>query len=110
MLVLSAAEDRSLAGDQNKNARAAETARMVGEAVRPILVLHDPRDVAHDMLMVLDASGGMARRFAGREGLVALSRPDGYLCYRGTPDHDGALASYLARVFALRMPGIGQGT
>ena len=35
-----------------------------------------------------------------------LTRPDGYLGYRGFPGQPVELASYLARVFALRLPGL----
>ena len=53
--------------------------------------------------VAIDRSSAVARTFGARDGLVALVRPDGYLGYRGRPDQAGELASYLARVFAMRL-------
>ena len=52
---------------------------------------------------LLDPAREVANIFGARQGLVALVRPDGYLGYRGRLDQPGELASYLARVFAMRL-------
>jgi hypothetical protein len=60
--------------------------------------------------MLIDVTGAVAKTFGGRRGLVALVRPDGYLGYRGLPNQPGELASYLARVFAMRRPDAEMGS
>jgi hypothetical protein len=89
------------------DALAAETRAAVGDAVQPLLVLESlpGNDVA--IPSAIDRSGDVAVLFGARDGLVALVRPDGYLGYRGRPDQAGELASYLARVFAMRLRGLG---
>jgi hypothetical protein len=52
---------------------------------------------------LVDPGREISRVFAAGKGLVALVRPDGYLGYRGRLDQHGELASYLARVFAMRL-------
>ena len=61
------------------------------------------REDRADVLVLLDPAGEVTRIFGAEEALVALVRPDGYLGYRGRPDQRGELASYLARVFAMRL-------
>jgi hypothetical protein len=53
--------------------------------------------------VLLDPDGEVTRTFGARNGLVMLVRPDGYLGYRGRPEQSGDLASYLARIFAMRI-------
>ncbi len=89
------------------DALVAETRTAVGDAGQPLLVLETlpGNDIA--VPSALDRSEKMAALFGAREGLVALVRPDGYLGYRGRPDQAGELASYLARVCAMRLRGLG---
>jgi 2-polyprenyl-6-methoxyphenol hydroxylase-like FAD-dependent oxidoreductase len=75
----------------------------VGDAVHPILVRDAVRDDRDDIPELLDPAGDVTRIFGADAALVALVRPDGYLGYRGRPDQAGELASYLARVFAMRV-------
>ena len=83
---------------------ARETHETVGEMVHSCLIL--PRPTASDpgVAALLDAVGELSRLFDAGDGLAALVRPDGYLGYRGRPDQVGELVSYLARVFAMRLP------
>jgi hypothetical protein len=76
----------------------------VGDAVQTFLVLRSPPagDVAAPGL--IDGDGAIARLFGASQGLVAVIRPDGYLGYLGFPGQPLELASYLARIFALRLP------
>ncbi len=78
----------------------------VGEAVRPFVVFTAPPATSRTAALI-DPVGEAARRFGAGDGLVALVRPDGYLGYRGEPGQCGPLASYLARVFAMRVPDAG---
>jgi 2-polyprenyl-6-methoxyphenol hydroxylase-like FAD-dependent oxidoreductase len=82
---------------------AQQVTKTVGDAVQPYVVLAAPPTAPSVTAALLDASGDVIRRFGGDRGLVALVRPDGYLGFRGRPDQRGELASYLARVFAMRM-------
>ncbi|HEX5992836.1 MAG TPA: FAD-dependent monooxygenase [Thermomicrobiales bacterium] len=75
----------------------------VGDAVHTYLVLDTPGSGGATGTMLLDPSRKIADVFGARQGLVALMRPDGYLGYRGRLDQSGELASYLARVFAMRL-------
>jgi hypothetical protein len=75
----------------------------VGDAVRSYLVLDRPANGGSATTAVLDPDREVAQTFGGRQGLVALVRPDGYLGYRGRLDQPGELASYLARVFAMQL-------
>jgi len=77
----------------------------VGDAVRSYLVLDTPVKGGGAVKVLLDPDREISHVFATRKGLVALVRPDGYLGYRGRLDQPGELASYLARVFAMRLPG-----
>jgi hypothetical protein len=77
----------------------------VGDAVRSYLVLDSPVKGGSAVKALLDPNREISHVFAARKGLVALVRPDGYLGYRGRLDQPGELASYLARVFAMRLPG-----
>jgi len=83
------------------------TARLVrnavGDAVRAYLVLEKPLTGGATEPVLLDPARKAAGVFGARHGLVALVRPDGYLGYRGRLDQQGELASYLARVFAMRL-------
>jgi 2-polyprenyl-6-methoxyphenol hydroxylase-like FAD-dependent oxidoreductase len=84
-------------------ALAKETRQSVGDAVQPYLILGSAPESEHAIPALLDVSGAVARTFGARGGLVALVRPDGYLGYRGAPEQAGELASYLARIFAMRL-------
>ena len=75
----------------------------VGDAVHTYLVLDTAGSGGATGTMLLDPSRKIADVFGARQGLVALVRPDGYLGYRGRLDQSGELASYLARVFAMRL-------
>ena len=75
----------------------------VGDAVRPYLVLGSASQSERAVATLIDVTGAVAKTFGGRGGLVALVRPDGYLGYRGLSGQPGELASYLARVFAMRL-------
>src|SRR5215210_7620515 len=75
----------------------------VGDAVRSYLVLDASANDDAAVTALLDPIRQVSRVFAAGKGLVALVRPDGYLGYRGRPDQPGELASYLARVFAMRL-------
>jgi 2-polyprenyl-6-methoxyphenol hydroxylase-like FAD-dependent oxidoreductase len=75
----------------------------VGAEVEPYIVLSAQTDQALATPVLLDTTGEVGSIFAENEGMVALVRPDGYLGYLGAPDQPGALVSYLARVFAMRM-------
>ena len=76
---------------------------MAGNAVRPVLIVPAAPEGADGLTSLADTSGEMAKRFGAEEGVAALVRPDGYLGYRGPLDGAGPLASYLARVFAMRI-------
>jgi 2-polyprenyl-6-methoxyphenol hydroxylase-like FAD-dependent oxidoreductase len=75
----------------------------VGDAVGAYLVLSRPASDGATETVLLDPSRKVADVFGARQGLVALVRPDGYLGYRGRLEQSGELASYLARVFAMRL-------
>ena len=77
----------------------------VGDAVQTFVVVGSLP--AGDMAApgLIDGDGAIARLFGASRGLVALMRPDGYLGYRGFAAQPLELASYLARVFFLRLPG-----
>jgi hypothetical protein len=75
----------------------------VGDAVHSYLVLETPAAGGAAETVLLDPAHKVADVFGARQGLVALVRPDGYLGYRGRLDQQGELASYLARVFAMRL-------
>jgi 2-polyprenyl-6-methoxyphenol hydroxylase-like FAD-dependent oxidoreductase len=86
------------------DALAQQVRETVGDRVHGHLVLIAPR--ADFGAALIDAQGEVTRRFGARAGLVALIRPDGYLGFRGRLDQPGELASYLARVFAMRLRGL----
>jgi 2-polyprenyl-6-methoxyphenol hydroxylase-like FAD-dependent oxidoreductase len=90
-----------------RSAQAARLARQVretiGETVQTFLILAIPPMGETATPVLLDPVGELSRLFAADDGLAALVRPDGYLGYRGRLDQEGALASYLARVFAMRL-------
>ncbi|MGH2617647.1 MAG: FAD-dependent monooxygenase [Thermomicrobiales bacterium] len=88
---------------------AAQARATVGDAVQAYLVLNAPLKNASIVPALLDPSRVVARTFGADQGLVALVRPDDYLGYRGRPGQQGELASYLARVFAMQMPGVENG-
>jgi 2-polyprenyl-6-methoxyphenol hydroxylase-like FAD-dependent oxidoreductase len=75
----------------------------VGDAVRSYRVLDTPMSGGAAENVLLDPAHKLANVFGARQGLVALVRPDGYLGYRGRLEQRGELASYLARVFAMRL-------
>jgi 2-polyprenyl-6-methoxyphenol hydroxylase-like FAD-dependent oxidoreductase len=86
---------------------ARQVQEMVGNAVKASLVLQAPPVGGVSVPVLIGSVGEVERVFGAREGLVALVRPDGYLAYRGRPEQAGELAAYLARVFAMRMRGVG---
>ena len=75
----------------------------VGAAVLSYFVLAPPANGGVVAATLLDPTRTVAHIFGARQALVALVRPDGYLGYRGRLDQPGELASYLARVFAMRL-------
>jgi 2-polyprenyl-6-methoxyphenol hydroxylase-like FAD-dependent oxidoreductase len=75
----------------------------VGDAVDSYCVLETPARNGGAVTTLVDPGREISRVFAAGKGLVALVRPDGYLGYRGRLDQHGELASYLARVFAMRL-------
>jgi 2-polyprenyl-6-methoxyphenol hydroxylase-like FAD-dependent oxidoreductase len=81
----------------------------VGDEVRSYVVLSAPLDQEPDTATLLDPTGELGRALGENGGLVALVRPDGYLGFRGAVGQPGELVSYLARVFAMQMRGIGAG-
>lgn len=97
------------AGETGASEQPREIARlasqMVGNAVEVYLIAQTMPTEDTGTAVLLDPVGELDRTFGAGEGLVALVRPDGYLGYRGRPDQAGELASYLARVFVMRMPG-----
>ena len=82
---------------------AAVSQAVVGNAVQVVRVAPAADDEMPGLTTLRDAQGALATRFGASAGLAALVRPDGYLGYRGALEDSGALASYLARVFAMRM-------
>jgi hypothetical protein len=76
---------------------------IVGNAVQPVRMVPTAGDDLPNAITLLDPHQTVANRFGAGAGLAALVRPDGYLGYRGALEDTGALASYLARVFAMRM-------
>jgi hypothetical protein len=75
----------------------------VGAAVLSYFVLAPPANGGVVAATLLDPTRTVAHIFGARQALVALVRPDGYLGHRGRLDQPGELASYLARVFAMRL-------
>ena len=86
-------------------ALAREARDTVGDAVQAFIVVDAPPADLPATPVLVDPGGEVARRFGAGTGLAALVRPDGYLGYRGRPGQAGELASYLARVFAMRVAG-----
>ena len=88
-----------------QNDAAHQVRATVGDAVQTFVVVGSLP--AGDMAApgLIDGDGAIARLFGASHGLVALIRPDGYLGYRSLPGQPLELASYLARVFSLRLPG-----
>jgi 2-polyprenyl-6-methoxyphenol hydroxylase-like FAD-dependent oxidoreductase len=82
---------------------AAISQTMVGDTVQRVRILPTASDEMDNVITLLDAHHEVATRFGAGTGLAALVRPDGYLGYRGALEDTGAFASYLARVFAMRM-------
>jgi 2-polyprenyl-6-methoxyphenol hydroxylase-like FAD-dependent oxidoreductase len=82
---------------------AAVSQSIVGDTVRPVQIVPTPGNDIAGVTTLLDARGEVATRFGAGSGLAILIRPDGYLGYRSALEDTGALASYLARVFAMRM-------
>jgi hypothetical protein len=82
---------------------AAVSQSVVGNAVQQVRIVPTPGDKMAGVTTLLDLQGEVATHFGANAGLAALIRPDGYLGYRGTLEDTGAFASYLARVFAMRM-------
>jgi 2-polyprenyl-6-methoxyphenol hydroxylase-like FAD-dependent oxidoreductase len=75
----------------------------VGEVVQSYVVL-DTLTAGGAPSALHDPDGEVPRTFGARNELVMLVRPDGYLGYRGRPaDQAGDLASYLARIFSMRI-------
>jgi 2-polyprenyl-6-methoxyphenol hydroxylase-like FAD-dependent oxidoreductase len=82
---------------------AAVSQAMVGDAVQLVRIVPTPGNETVDLTTLRDAHGEVANHFGASAGLAALIRPDGYLGYRGALEDVGPLASYLARVFAMRL-------
>ncbi len=82
---------------------AALSQAVVGNAVQPVRIVSTPGEDLPGAITLLDAQGEVATRFGAGAGLAALVRPDGYLGYGGALEDTGAFASYLARVFAMRI-------
>jgi 2-polyprenyl-6-methoxyphenol hydroxylase-like FAD-dependent oxidoreductase len=82
---------------------AAVSQSVVGDAVQRVRIIPVPGEEMAGVTTQLDPQGEAAARFGVGAGLAALIRPDGYLGYRGALEEAGALVSYLARVFAMRM-------
>ncbi len=82
---------------------AAVSQSVVGDAVQPVRIVPAAGDVMANSATLLDAHNEAATCFGAGAGLALLIRPDGYLGYRGALEDTGAFASYLARVFALRL-------
>jgi 2-polyprenyl-6-methoxyphenol hydroxylase-like FAD-dependent oxidoreductase len=82
---------------------AAVSQSVVGDAVQLVQIVPAAGEEKAGLTTSLDVNGDLAARFGASAGLAALVRPDGYLGYRGALEDTGALASYLARVFAMRL-------
>ena len=74
----------------------------VGEVVRLYLVL-DSLTAGGATSALHDSDGEVTRTLGARNRLVTLVRPNGYLGYRGRPGQAADLASYLARIFSMRI-------
>lgn len=88
---------------QAAQALAAVSRATVGDAVRPVLILDTSAASGSGLAALRDATGELPARFGAGRGVAALIRPDGYLGFLSGLEDVGALASYLARVFAMRM-------
>ena len=82
---------------------AALSSSVVRDAVQVVRIVPTPGDDLPGAITLLDGQGEVAARFGAGAGLAILVRPDGYVGYRGALEDAGAFASYLARVFAMRM-------
>lgn len=102
-LLLFAGSDTTPERDRALRDLAAVSQAIVGDAVQLVCITPTPGDAVAGAITLADAQGALARRFGASAGLAALVRPDGYLGYRGALEDTGALASYLARVFAMRI-------
>lgn len=102
LLFLDRSGSSAVMAAQNDAAR--QVRATVGDAVRTFFVVGSLP--AGDMAApgLIDGDGAIVRLFGASRGLVALIRPDGYLGYRSLPGQPLELSSYLARVFALRLP------
>lgn len=87
---------------------ARQTRETVGDAIASYLV-YGASPAAEPATTLLDPVGELTRTFGARNGLAALVRPDGYLGYRGRPEQEMELASYLARIFAMHVRVMGDG-
>jgi 2-polyprenyl-6-methoxyphenol hydroxylase-like FAD-dependent oxidoreductase len=76
---------------------------MAGDAVQPYVVEGAAASSASIAPVLRDVTGEVARGFGAVDGMVAMVRPDGYLGFRGNAEQQGELASYLARIFAMRL-------
>lgn len=85
---------------------ARETDRTTGNLVQCYLVLQEAVEHESEAPVLLDQNRELSRTFGARDGLATLVRPDGYLGYRGGPEQRLALASYLARTYAMRVRGL----
>ena len=104
LLLLLPGDEPSLERMAELEALANQVRHMVGKQVQPYLVL--PPGAATDSPLapvLIDVVGELARLFAADRGQAVLIRPDGYLGYRGRPDQQLELASYLARVYAMKL-------
>ena len=104
VLLLFAGEKPTVQRLAKLEALARQTRDSVGDRVTPYLVLSAAQEYGSSQTL-LDPAGTLHHEFGARNGLVALIRPDGYLGYRGQPGQEMELASYLARVYSMRVMG-----
>lgn len=104
LLLLLVGNDASPARIAALEALVHQVRKTVKKQVQPNLVLPPASLLSSTAApMLIDVVGELTRLLAADGGLAVLIRPDGYLGYRGRPDQQLELASYLARVFAMRL-------
>jgi 2-polyprenyl-6-methoxyphenol hydroxylase-like FAD-dependent oxidoreductase len=103
LLLVASATGQETIGCLGEIAR--QTADTAGEAIQRVLVVPSTPERSIDARVIIDPGNVAAGAFGSGDGLVALVRPDGYLGFRGRPEQRAELATYLARVFAMRVRG-----